>query len=103
MIAPPAAARAERLADYVGRCTSVEPTTCWGMIESDIGALRRTDDGRTFCLPRTWGATHGELTSYPVAFLDHVRSRLAAARFGQASAPHTQVLAQVLGQIYPCS
>lgn len=98
----PADARAETVYEFISQCREEKLGDCFNQIESHLDRIRLVEQGRAFCLPRVWGPTMADSSSYPVSVLEYVRLGLSAARFGSSARPADDVMGEVLGRIYPC-
>jgi len=97
-----APAQAETVYDFVTACKNRELRACFDLIEERLNTLKLRQQGRAFCLPRSWGASFVESTSYPVSVLEHVRVGLSAARFGKAEKPVEDAMQDILSRTFPC-
>lgn len=100
LLAPPA--RSETVLEFVGGCRESELGPCFERIRSELDRLKSSQQGRAFCLPRAWGATMFESTSYPVSVLEHIRLGMSAARFGDAGRSADDMMVQIVATVYPC-
>ncbi len=96
------AAPADTVYEFDARCRESRLGVCFNMIEDRLDRLKRTGQGRSFCLPRAWGSVQFESVSYPVSLLEHVRLALSAARFGAAGRPVDEKITSIVAEIYPC-
>ena len=97
-----APARAATVYDFVIGCRDDRQMDCLKSIEERIVKLRETENERSFCLPRAFGATMFQSLHLPISLLDYVRLGLSAARFGKAKREVDEVIREILASIYPC-
>jgi hypothetical protein len=97
-----APACAEPLYDFVTSCKAQKLAACYARIDESLDQLEADEQGRAFCLPRSWNGVIAESTSYPVALLDNILLRLSAARFGRAEQPAELVMIDIVSDLYPC-
>jgi hypothetical protein len=97
-----APAQAATVYDFVIGCREERQMECLKAIEERIVRLRETENERSFCLPRAFGATMFQSLHIPISLLDYVRLGLSAARFGKAKREVDDVIREILAGIYPC-
>lgn len=96
------AVRAETVVDFVSACNNSELAACFERISNEIDTLKSAEGGKTFCLPRAWGATMFESVGYPVSVLEHVRLGMSASRFGGSEQPANSAMSAILAKTFPC-
>ncbi len=96
------AAHAETVVEFVSSCNNTKLSACFDRISREIDSLNVTEGGKSFCLPRAWGATMFERVGYPVSVLEYVRLAMSASRFGNAEKPATAEMSAILAKTFPC-
>jgi hypothetical protein len=98
----PSALRSETVYEFATSCHEDQLNTCFNLIRERLDRLKAKEQGRAFCLPRSWG-TPGYISSgYPISVLEHIRLSVSAARFGNAEEPVDLAMRDILKAIYPC-
>lgn len=98
LFAPPA--RAETVYEFATLCNGEKLGHCFSRIETRLTQLNGGAE-RRICLPVSFGAMISD--AIPVSLLEHVRIRLSAARFGDASSAADDVIVRIVNGVYPCN
>jgi hypothetical protein len=75
---------------------------CFDKIKDRLDRVKAKEQGRSFCIPRIWGAHYYVSSGYPVSILEHIRIGLSAARFGKSGQNVDDAIRDIVRDIYPC-
>jgi hypothetical protein len=83
------------------RTCRLNEKACWVLMDQTMDRLRASDNGTSFCLPRSLTLFSAQVV-YPVALLDTWAQMAMAERFGRAEQPFDDILVEKVGAMYPC-